>query len=237
MPKTLFDDTSREYATYNMNIPDQFRMDMFEREFRERWLSGKEAFPQVITMALPNDHGARERPDDGYPFWGSFMSDNDLALGRLVELISNSPFWESTAIIVMEDDAQGYRDTVDAHRSICLVISPYTKRNYVSHRHISIASILKTIFLILDLPPLNQYDAFASDLADYFDDEASNAEPYTALPVNPEILDPDKALDPFDHYFDWDAHSKFVPLAHQPFLDSDQSGHPGTTCYVRPEPR
>ncbi|MCH7958767.1 MAG: bifunctional YncE family protein/alkaline phosphatase family protein [Candidatus Hydrogenedentes bacterium] len=235
MPKTLFDNTSREYATYNMNIPDQFRMDMFEREFRERWLSGKEEFPQVITMMLPNDHGARERPDDGYPFWGSFMSDNDLALGRLVELISNSPFWESTAIIVMEDDAQGYRDTVDAHRSICLVISPYTKRNYVSHRHISIASILKTIFLILDLPPLNQYDAFASDLADYFDDEASNAAPYTALPVNPEIFDPEKALDPFDDDFDWDKHSTFVPLDHQPFLDSDEYGHSGTTGHGRRE--
>ncbi|MFA6242172.1 MAG: hypothetical protein WC655_14655, partial [Candidatus Hydrogenedentales bacterium] len=114
MPQPLYENTSREFATYNTNIPDQFRLDRFEEEFRDRWLSGKEPFPQVITMMLPNDHGAGERPEDGYPFWGSYMSDNDLALGRLVELISHSPFWKETAIFVTEDDAQGYRDTVDA---------------------------------------------------------------------------------------------------------------------------
>ncbi|MBX7257753.1 MAG: bifunctional YncE family protein/alkaline phosphatase family protein, partial [Candidatus Hydrogenedentes bacterium] len=185
LPKPLFENTSREFATYNTNIPDQFRLDRFEQEFRERWLSGKEPFPQVITMMLPNDHGAGERPDDGYPFWGSFMSDNDLALGRLVELISHSPFWKETAIFVTEDDAQGYRDTVDAHRSICMVISPYSKAGHISHTHVSMGSILKTMFLILGLPALNQYDGFASDLSDAFTVDAANAEPYNALPVNP----------------------------------------------------
>lgn len=227
MPKPLFDNTSRTFATYNTNIPDQFRMDMFEKDFREKWLSGKEPFPQVITMMLPNDHGAGERPEDGYPFWGSFMSDNDLALGRLVQLISHSPFWKETAIFVTEDDAQGFRDTVDAHRSICMVISPYARRDYISHTHSSIASILKTIFLIHGLPPLNQYDGFASDLADMFAGEPVNIEPYDALMVNLEVFDPQKALDPFDAEFNWDAVNNFVPLDNQPYLDTDPYGHSG----------
>lgn len=229
LPQTLLENTSREFATYNTSIPDQFRMDMFEKEFKERWLSGNEPFPQVITMMLPNDHGAGERPEAGYPFWGSYMSDNDLALGRLVELISHSPFWESTAIIVIEDDAQGYRDTVDAHRSICMVISPYAKRDYISHTHVSIASILKTTFQILGLPPLNQYDAFASDLSDLFTLTPENIEPYDVVPVNKEIFDPEKALDPFDEDFDWEAARNFVPMDDQPYLDSDEYGHVGDT--------
>lgn len=229
LPQPLFENTSRIFATYNTNIPDQFRMDMFEQEFREKWVSGKESFPDVITMMLPNDHGAGERPGDGYPFWGSYMSDNDLALGRLVELISHSPWWHETVIFVTEDDAQGYRDTVDAHRSICMVISPYAKNGYVSNTHSSFGSILKTMFLIHGLPPLNQYDGFASDLSDMFDTEPSNAAPYKALPVNPEIFDPQKAFDPFDREFNWQALNDFVPLDHQKFLDTDTYGHSGET--------
>ena len=228
MPQALFVNTSRSFATYNTNIPDQFRMDMFEREFNEKWVSGKEPFPQVITMMLPNDHGSEERPADGYPFWGSYMSDNDLALGRLVELISHSPFWKDTVIVVTEDDAQGYRDTVDAPRSVCMVISPYAKRDYVSHRHISIASILKTMFAILGLPPLNQYDAFASDLSDLFTAAAENAAPYNAVAVNPEIFDPQKALDPFDKEFNWKAVANFVPMDDQNYLDTDAYGNAGS---------
>ena len=233
MPKALFENTSREFATYNTNIPDQFRFDRFEEEFKEKWLSGKEPLPHVITMMLPNDHGAGERPKDGYPFWGSFMSDNDLALGRLVELISHSPFWKETAIFVTEDDAQGYRDTVDAHRSICMVISPYAKKGHVSHTHSSMSSILKTQFLILGLPSLNQYDGFASDLADMFTLGADNAEPYKALPVNPDIFDPQKALDPFDAEFNWKAAAEFVPMDHQEYLDSEPYGHAGKPGHSR----
>ncbi|GMV99544.1 MAG: phosphoesterase [Candidatus Hydrogenedentota bacterium] len=227
MPQALFENTSRTFATYNTNIPDQFRMDQFEKEFKERWLSGHEPFPKVITMMLPNDHGASERPDDGYPFWGSYMSDNDLALGRLVEMISHSPFWPNTVIFVTEDDAQGYRDTVDAHRSICMVIGPYAKRDHISHTHSSIASILKTLFLIHGMPSLNQYDGFASDLSDMFTQDAENLEPYNALPVHPEIFDPQKAFDPFDVEFNWKAVNEYESLDNQSFLNVDPYGHSG----------
>ena len=225
MPKVLFDNTSRKFATFNTSVPDQFRIQQFEIEFKEKWLSGKEPMPQLITMMLPNDHGSGERPADGYPFWASYMSDNDLALGRLVELISHSPFWKDTAIFVTEDDAQGFVDTVDAHRSVCMVISPYAKKDHVSHTHSSIASIIKTMFLILDLPPLNQYDAFASDLADMFTDEAGNAAPYNAQPVNKEIFDPDKALTPFDEKFNWKALAESPSVDDEDYLDSDEYGY------------
>ena len=225
MPQSLFERTSRKFATYNTNIPDQFRMDMFIEEFNEKWASGKEPLPRFISVMLPNDHGSGERPDDGYPFWGSYMSDNDLALGRLVELISHSPWWKETVILVTEDDAQGYVDSVDAHRSIAMVISPYAKRDYISHTHTSQASMIKTFFAILGLPPLNQYDAFTSDLGDAFTLEPENAAPYNAVPVNAEVFDPVKAFDPFDREFNWKAINDFVAMDDPEFLETDEYGH------------
>jgi len=235
MPAALRENTSRTFATYNTSIPDQFRMDMFEKDFRARWLSAQEPFPSVITMMLPNDHGSGERPKDGYPFWGSYMADNDLALGRLVELISHSPFWKETVIFVTEDDAQGYRDTVDAHRSICMVIGPHVKQDYVSHNHTSIGSILKTIFLIQGMPFLNQYDAFASDLADSFTMDAANDEPYNAIAVDPRVFDPQKALDPFDAEFKWRQASSPEDVDNQEYLDSDEYGHAGAPDHLARE--
>jgi len=205
MPKPLYDNTSRLFATFNMNIPDQFRVDMFEEEYQKRWASGQEPFPQVITMMLPNDHASDPRPKDGYPFRASFMSDNDLALGRVIELLSHSPYWHEMAIFITEDDAQGGLDHIDAHRSILLVISPYAKPGYISSKHTSMPSIIKTIFLILNLPPLNLYDACATDLSDCFADTIVNPAPYKALPVDVRLFDPQKALDPFDKEFNWKA--------------------------------
>jgi YVTN family beta-propeller protein len=195
MPKVLFDNTHREFPTYNTNIPDQYRVDQFLKEFNARYANGNEALPAFVNIYLPNDHGSRERPADGYPFRASYMADNDLALGRVVEALSQSKYWPSTAIFVTEDDSQDGLDHVDAHRSLLLVISPWTKRGYLSHRHTSIASITKTIDLILGLPFLNQYDAAAGDLRDMFHG-TPDTRPYQALPADPRIFDPAKAKDP-----------------------------------------
>ncbi|MBN2088797.1 bifunctional YncE family protein/alkaline phosphatase family protein [candidate division KSB1 bacterium] len=223
MPKPLFDRTSRIFATYNTSVPDQFRVDMFEKEFQERWKSGKEEFPRLITMMLPNDHGASERPADGYPFRESYMADNDLALGRVIELLTHSRWWPEMAIFVTEDDAQGGLDHVDAHRSICLIISPYAKPDYVCHTHTSIASIIKTIFLILDLPPLNQYDACTNDLGDAFMDEPVNSAAYPALPSDLRIFDPQKAFDPYDVQFNWKAVNDYPALDDADFLEEERA--------------
>ncbi len=197
MPETLFRNTARLYPGFNTKIPDQYRADLFLEDLRERWIAGKEPMPRFLYLLLPNDHGDRPRHERGYPWLESYLADNDLALGRIVEGLSESPFWKEMAIFVTEDDAQSGRDHVDAHRSLCLVLGPYAKRGYVSRRHLSIASITKTVYRLLGLPDLNLYDAAASDLADLFTAQA-DFRPYRALPVDPRIFDPAQARDPSD---------------------------------------
>jgi YVTN family beta-propeller protein len=204
LPAPMYTRTSRTYPTYNMAIPDQYRVEMFIKEFTDRWGTGRGVLPPVITLILPNDHGAGERPDAGYPFRESYMADNDLALGRIVEFLSRTPYWRSMAIVVTEDDAQNGVDHVDAHRSILMLVSPYARQGYVSHAHFSFGSIFKTFWNILGMPYLNQFDAAASDLADMFARDADTAA-YDALPVDRRIFDPQKALDPLDETFSWKA--------------------------------
>ena len=215
VPAPMFEKTSRKYPTYNMAIPDQFRIDKFIEEFDEKWMQGEEPMPQVLTIIIGGDHGAGERPDAGWPFRESYMADNDLALGRLVEYLSHTPYWEKMAIFVTEDDSQGGVDHVDAHRSIMMVISPYAKRDFVSKVHLSFGSIFKTFWNILGLPYLNQYDAGATDLSDMFTN-TPDFTPYDALPVDPRMFNPQKAYDPLDEEFDWTA------LAEAPGLDDPQ---------------
>jgi hypothetical protein len=198
-----------------MAIPDQFRIDMFIKEYNEKWSSGKEPLPQVLTVIIPNDHGAGETASTGYPFRESYMADNDLAVGRFVEFISHTPFWKNTAFVITEDDAQNGVDHIDAHRSLLMLISPYAKRNYVSHIHQSFGSIFKTFWNILGLPYLNQYDAGANDMADMFTDEPDFT-PYNALPVDARIFDPQKALDPLNEKFNWES------LKNSPKIDNPE---------------
>jgi len=195
MAEALFENTSRDYATFNTNISDQYRFGQFEREFQIRYASGKEPLPQFIFIWLPNDHTDDPRPTDGYAYRASYVADNDLALGKLVELFSHTPFWKDMAIFVTEDDAQGGRDHVDAHRSVLMVISPYAASGRVSHVHTSMASIMKTFDLILGLPYLNQYDAAATDLADFFTAQPDFT-PYDALPSDVRIFDPARVREP-----------------------------------------
>jgi hypothetical protein len=204
MPKPLFDRTSRKYATFNMSVPDQFRVDMFEEELQEKWLSGKEEFPAVITMMLPNDHGSKERPADGYPFKESYMADNDLALGRVLQTLSRTKWWKEMLVIITEDDAQDGRDHIDAHRSLLMMVSPWVKRNYVSHTHANFGAILKTIYQIHDLPALNQFDATASLLQDFFTDKP-DFRPYSIQMTDRRIFDPQQALNPYNVNFKWES--------------------------------
>jgi len=202
LPASLHDHTSKIYPTFNMAIPDQFRVDIFKKEFTEKWGPGKDTLPQLITVILPNDHGADERPEAGFPFRESYMADNDLAVGRIVEFLSHTPYWDTMAIVITEDDAQNGVDHIDAHRSLLMVVSPYAKKDFVSHTHYSFGSIFKTFWNVLGLPYLNQYDAGANDLAEMFTDKPDFT-PYIAVPVDIRIFDPQKALDPFYEKFDW----------------------------------
>ena len=202
VPQPVYGRSSKTYPTYNTSIPDQFRADMFMKEFKEKWIGKGKKMPQVLTLIIPNDHGAGERPEAGYPFRESYMADNDLAVGRVVEFLSHTPYWKNMMIVITEDDAQNGVDHIDAHRSILMVISPYVKRNNVSHVHYSFGSIFKTFWNVLGIPYLNQYDAGASDFADFFTDKP-DFRPYNALNVDKRIFDPQKALTPLNEKFDW----------------------------------
>jgi len=204
LPLPIWDRTSKQYPTYNTAIPDQFRIDQFKKEFNEKWMNEKDTMPALITVIIPNDHGASDRPEAGYPFRESYMADNDLAVGRIVEFLSHTPYWKNMLIVITEDDAQNGVDHVDAHRSVLMLISPWVKRDYVSHLHYSFGSIFKTFWNILGLPYLNQYDAVANDFHDFFT-ESPDFTPYSAIPVDSRIFEPQKALDPFDENFDWKA--------------------------------
>ena len=197
MPDPLYRNTSRDYPQFNMNIPDQYRATQFINEIEQRFVKGGQPFPRLIFVHLPNDHMAKPRPEDGYPFQASYVADNDYALGRMVEYLSHSPWWKRMAILVTEDDAQGGVDHVDSHRTVLLVASPYAKKNYVSHAHSSFPGLLKTTFRLLGIPPLNLYDATASDLSDCFTTQPDFA-PYTVLPIDPYLFEPMRAKDPLD---------------------------------------
>jgi DNA-binding beta-propeller fold protein YncE len=192
MPDALYRNTSRVYPGYNMNIPDVYRADQFIKEMNELYGGGKRPFPRLLFIHLPNDHMDGPRPEDGYPKRESYVADNDIALGRMVEYLSNTPAWKRMAIFITEDDAQGGVDHVDSHRTVLLVVSPFAKKNFVSHLNASFPSMLRTAFEILRIPPLNQFDGSAPSLAECFHSAVDPA-PYKALPVDAALFDPAKA--------------------------------------------
>ena len=211
MQKALFGRTSHDYAGFNTNIPDQYRMDQFEKEFTARWIKGREKLPSLITMQVPNDHGASLRPEDGYLFPGSFMADNDLALGRILHFLSRTKYWKDMLVIITEDDPQGGVDHVDAHRSILMMAGPYVKRGYVSHTHANFGSILKTIYKILNVPYVNQFDVTASFIDDFFM-PVPDYTPYTLVKTDQRVFDSELAMKRYNRSIDWRKIEQGPPL-------------------------
>jgi DNA-binding beta-propeller fold protein YncE len=145
------------FRGFDLDYPDQQRADRFLAELARFEKEGE--LPRFIVLRLPNDHTAGTRV--GKPTPTAYVADNDLALGRIVEAVSRSRFWKDTAIFVVEDDAQNGPDHVDAHRTVALVVSPYTKRGHVDSSLYSTSSMLRTMELILGLKPMSQFDAAA----------------------------------------------------------------------------
>ena len=152
------------FKPWDLAYSDTLRAAEFIRELHE--FEKKGDFPNFMIMHLPNDHTSGTSP--GYPVPRAMVAQNDLALGMIVEEITKSKFWPGTAIFVIEDDAQNGPDHVDAHRSIALVVSPFTKRGYVDHTLYDTAGMLRTMELILGLNPMSQYDAAAYPMIDCF---------------------------------------------------------------------
>ncbi len=171
--------TCPTYVGFPNTVSDQYRAAEFIKELKE--FEKNDNFPNFIIMLLPNDHTSGTRP--GTPTPESAVADNDLALGKIVEAISNSKFWKETCILVTEDDPQAGLDHVDGHRTVGFVISPYTRRNAVVSTYYTQINMFRTIENILGLPPLNRFDLTAEPMSDCFTDEA-DLRPYTALPNN-----------------------------------------------------
>ena len=163
-----------EAPDFNLRIPDQIRGEIFEKHFAG-WLAdkkaGKDTMPNFMMLRLANDHTAGTAA--GGPTPKSSVADNDLAVGKVVETISHSPFWDDTAIFVLEDDAQNGADHVDAHRSIALVVSKYAPHAagsaaFVDSRFYSTVSMVRTMETVLGLPPMNNNDALSSLIGSLF---------------------------------------------------------------------
>jgi YVTN family beta-propeller protein len=158
----------------NRRVRDTENVEVFLKEYRE--FEKADRMPRFIVMSLGEDHTSGTTPGAFTP--KACVASNDLALGRLVEAVSQSKYWKETAIFVIEDDAQNGPDHVDAHRTVGLLISPYTKRKHVDSTQYSTVSMVRTMELILGLSPLSQYDAAARPMYNSFTDKA-DLTPYT----------------------------------------------------------
>ena len=181
--KSLTPHTHPTYPYFPLTAPDAYRADLFLADLKD--FEKKGTLPNLLYMSLPCDHteGTRE----GYPTPRAMVADNDLALGRIVEAVSKSKFWPETCIFVVEDDPQAGFDHVDGHRTVALVISPYTRRGFVDHSCYNQTGMVKTIELLLGLPAMNQLDLSASAMRKCFQ-ATPDLRPFVARP-NQNALD------------------------------------------------
>ena len=173
--QALVGHTNTAYSGWNLDIPDQARADVWIAEFQQFVRDGK--MPALEILTLPNDHTSGARA--GKPTPRAYMADNDLALGRIVEAVTKSPFWKNTVIFVLEDDAQDGPDHVDSHRSPLLVISAYN-RGKVFHRFANTSDVVATIEDILDLGRMSQFDQYGRPLREIWE-TTPDLTPYTPL--------------------------------------------------------
>lgn len=181
------------YDEYNFELKNRLktygdykstnRFSEWKREFDQFVKEGK--MPRFQTIRFGNDHTSGTQ--NNQPTAKSMVADNDYAVGKLVEAVSNSPFWKETAICILEDDAQNGIDHVDAHRSTAYVISPYIQKGTVDSTFYNTDSMLRSMQLLLGVPPMSQYDAVATPFQ-FFGASAANLEPYVAIKPSRDIV-------------------------------------------------
>jgi DNA-binding beta-propeller fold protein YncE len=176
-----------EFRGFDLDYSDQKRADRFLEELDRFERDG--AMPRLIILRLPNDHTSGTVA--GKPTPVAYVADNDLALGRVVEGVSKSKFWNETALFVIEDDAQNGSDHVDAHRTVALVISPYARRHHVDSSMYSTSSMLRTMELILGLKPMTQFDAAARPMFNSFQARADER-PYQHVVPDVDLTETNK---------------------------------------------
>jgi YVTN family beta-propeller protein len=167
---------------FNMKIQDQVRADAWEKDFDS--LLAINAVPQLNTLRISDDHTSGQQRGQYSPI--AAVADNDLAVGRIVEHLSQSSIWKESVVFILEDDAQAGPDHIDAHRSPAYIVGPYVKRNTVMHRMYSTSGMLRTMELILGLPPMSQYDAAALPMFECFNAQPDMT-PYKVIPAQVDI--------------------------------------------------
>lgn len=180
----LIDRTDPYFRGFDMRFPDAWRIEEWVREFDAQVKQG--TFPALTLVRLPHDHfGSFKSAAAGVDTPDSQMADHDWAVGTLVERIAKSPFWDDTVIVVVEDDAQDGADHVDSHRSLLYFAGGHVARGAVVHTSYATPSVLRTIELLLGLPPLGRNDAVAPAIAEAFVDAPS---PGTFRAIVPAVL-------------------------------------------------
>jgi YVTN family beta-propeller protein len=164
---------------FDLNVPDIFRAAQFGKALKRFEAAG--SFPNFVIIWLPNDHTSGTKPATPTP--NAHVADNDLALGQIVDSLSHSPFWKDSSLFAIEDDPQAGWDHVSGYRTTAYVAGPYVKRHQVVHTQYNQTSLLRTMELILGLPPMNQLDATATPMFDCFIDQPDFT-PYTAISNN-----------------------------------------------------
>lgn len=175
------------FTSWDESVRDTTRFFQWKREFDS--LLSKNAVPRLNTLRFINDHTEGLRIGRPTPF--AHVADNDWAVGLFVEYLSKSPIWKETAIFIVEDDAQNGPDHVDAHRTTAYVAGGFVKRGYVDHTMYSTSSMLRTIELILGLPPMSQYDAAATPMWRCFS-ATPNLTPFSSVIPNIDLNDKNK---------------------------------------------
>lgn len=169
--------TYKPFPTFDTNIPDQYRYEIFKQQFDQYVKNGN--LPQLTTMWVMDDHTSGTAT--GLPTPQAAVADNDLAVGKIVDLISHSPYWKDSVIFITEDDAQNGLDHVDGHREPALVISPWVKRGVIDSHYWTVINMVRSIEQILGLPPMNQNDSAANPMSEIFTDKPDFT-PYNFVP-------------------------------------------------------
>jgi YVTN family beta-propeller protein len=177
------------YSGWDMSVRDTTRFSQWKKDFDS--LVSINALPRLNTLRFPNDHTEGMRKGRPTPF--AHVADNDLAVGMFLDYLSKSPVWKESTVFIVEDDAQNGPDHVDAHRSPVYLAGPYVKRNFVDHTPYTTSGVLRTIELILGLPPMSQYDAAATPLWRCFT-STPNQNVFNSLPANIDLNDKNTAV-------------------------------------------
>ncbi len=177
------------YTGWSLNFRDTARVGQWKHEFDSLLAAGN--VPRFNSVRLGNDHTEGLRKGRPTPF--AHVADNDLAVGMFIEYLSKSPIWKESAVFVIEDDAQNGADHVDAHRSTAYVAGGFVKRNYVDHTPYSTSSMLRTIEMILGMPPMSQYDAAAAPMWNCFTTNV-NLNPFETVKPNIDFSEKNMAL-------------------------------------------